>query len=758
MSLFFLQRCRRFFRGTHNFSRSGIWIRATVLGVLLGGTVQGQNFENVPGVVVGYQPSPPTVGGSAVAPYRKYTASPSIVVLPNGDYVVSFNIFGADSGADVSGTTHLFRSSDKGQTWTQLPTIMDMKRGSLFVVGNDLYIFGYRAAPGDMLIRKSTDGGMTWSTPTNTSNGLIRTGSYGGTPSNPVIYDGRIWIAQSGTRVVSAPVDANLLLSSSWTLSNSANVQNGPLGSGLTITEAQIFASPEKGVVLMPKVGGLPNSVLLHATSPSNLKAPTAEDWVSLPGGEKKFGGGYDPVSGRYFILSNPVLPAHADSGLAPELIRNTGALLSSKDMVHWDVEQIFLYSPNIGYEAFQYFNFAIDGDDMVIASRTAFDVGENKPPRGHDSNLITFHRIEDFREATPRHFLTIQGNQVLRHEQTQHLAAPLGSFIQGTSFAGTALGTVTGIAKGPGGDVYVREQGGRVLRFDALGNFIEVGEPTEGLVFQTGPLEIEQPVAGERGWIRAGDGDWGELTNWHYWGRPDTDYEVANFGSAIEGNATVTLNQSITLKGMRFRSDSRYTISGDGSIRLAADEGRPIMEASRGIHYLDVPVVLAMDAEFRTQSNAAIRFRDTLDLGGQTVFLSGSGRIYVDGHFEMNGGVLVVDGSYFGDSSIAPFTFGNGASALLNGTIELRLPEGTVLQGGSRYNLINGMGFVDGQFANVVLPELGPGLEWDVSMLNVNGFVSVIALPVPEPGIMGALRVAGLCLGLRFLVRKRRG
>jgi hypothetical protein len=108
----------------------------------------------------------------------------------------------------------------------------------------------------------------------------------------------------------------------------------------------------------------------------------------------------YDSVSETFYALSNPVMPEDADKGWPPELVRNTAALMSSKDLRTWRTERIFLKSPNVDYEAFQYLNADIDGEDLVIASRTAFDVGGRRPPRGHDSNLITFHRIADFRSA----------------------------------------------------------------------------------------------------------------------------------------------------------------------------------------------------------------------------------------------------------------------------------------------------------------------------------------------------------------------
>jgi len=359
-----------------------------------------QSLEDVPGTVVHQLPIPSLwerVRGRAV-----YTASPSIVVAPTGEYLISSNLFGRGSKAHVSGTTFIHRSCDKGETWHLLTILHDMKRGSLFSFNGAIYIWGYTAAPGVIVIRRSNDGGHTWTMPIDAQNGLLRSGMFGGTPCVPVVHDGRLWLTVGGKRVMSAPVDADLLRADVWTLSGAANTKKGPLGDGLTVTEAQIVAAPHTGVVLLPKIGGHPYTVLLRVgDKPSAVRDPRPIDWVRFPGGEKKFAATYDPESATFYALSNPVLPEFAKSGWPPELIRNTLVLLSSKDLRDWRNERIVLHSPNVDYEAFQYPAFAIDGDDLLIALRTAFAVGGRKPPRGHDSNLITFFRVQQFRSSS---------------------------------------------------------------------------------------------------------------------------------------------------------------------------------------------------------------------------------------------------------------------------------------------------------------------------------------------------------------------
>jgi len=329
-----------------------------------------------------------------------YTTSPAIVVLPDGAYLLTCNTFGHGSGASTSGTTLVYRSDDRGSNWDCIAELVDMKRGSLFVHRDrDIYMLGYRAAPGDLLIRRSSDGGRTWTEPLDEATGLLREGTFGGTPNRPVISGARVWFAISGRRLISAPINSDLLNAGSWTLTRPAQIQERPIDGDLVITEAQVVASDVIAPVLLPKVGGHPFTVLIRSTtSPEKICDPTAEDWVELPGGEKKFAAAWDPVSGYFIALTNPVLPQYANSAWPPELIRNVGAMLVSKDLREWRLVHIFLESPNVDYEAFQYFSFDFDGDDLIVASRTAFEMSGRKPPRGHDSNLITFHRIRNFR------------------------------------------------------------------------------------------------------------------------------------------------------------------------------------------------------------------------------------------------------------------------------------------------------------------------------------------------------------------------
>lgn len=250
---------------------------------------------------------------------------------------------------------------------------------------------------GDIVIRRSGNDGTTWSAPVT-----ILRGDYGGTPSTPLFVGTRLYLAMgkrlvSNDTAVTSPLDAK-----GWTVSGTPTQDTTWLNGKFTFwSEGQVVPLPEGGVGLMMKVSDRPVAALLRSDGPTTLTFDPVRDFVNLPGADKKFAVQYDGVSGLYWALTNPVLSA--DGGYTadrPAMVRNTGALWSSSDLNDWSLRKIFLYTPNRAREGFQYFQFLIDGDDLIVLSRTAIQDGTFLPSRGHDANVLSLHRIRSFRAA----------------------------------------------------------------------------------------------------------------------------------------------------------------------------------------------------------------------------------------------------------------------------------------------------------------------------------------------------------------------
>jgi hypothetical protein len=526
------------FRGQRFLCRQGTLGVVALLFLAGNVPVSGQNHASVPGVIINEIPAPSALLNAI------YVSDPSIVVLSNGDYLASHAQFGNGSGSESNGLTQVFRSTDKGQTWTKVNggnNLSGILRGSLFEHNGAVYLSGsnHDSSGSNWVMMRSNNVGDTWSAQSFTSGGFA-------TPDNLIAHNNRLWLA-STVSSASFAATSDPYQEASWLRGGgfpalNASWMNGTFSPANNfIGEGQIAASPHLGVNILSKVRLLPY-VALSSVNPGTgrVSFDPDMDFINLRGGEKKFAVRYDSVSEKYYMLANPNLPAHDNTSFASDLVRNTAAVYSSADLRHWRMEKIFLYSQNISYEGFQYFNFEFDGDDMVIASRTAFDVGGNRPPRGHDSNLLTFHRIEDFRDLEYQHVIRIQGGLVRRFERTGLSDAPLGNFPLGSQFAGSPLSNPDGIAY-LDGVVYIRESGGRILAFDLMGNFLGV-ESEAAVTFQAGELDIPVASANQFSWLGLDDGDWAEPRNWFYFSPPQEKGATAIFGSAANANTVVTV------------------------------------------------------------------------------------------------------------------------------------------------------------------------------------------------------------------------
>ncbi len=122
-------------------------------------------------------------------------------------------------------------------------------------------------------------------------------------------------------------------------------------------------------------------------------------DMIDLPGAATKFTVRKDPESGAWWTLANAVPPRHAQDKDHHTQIRNTLALLRSTDLRRWEMRYIPLYHPDSSRHGFQYADWLIEGCDLIIVCRTAWDDADGGARNEHDANYLTFHRIRNFRE-----------------------------------------------------------------------------------------------------------------------------------------------------------------------------------------------------------------------------------------------------------------------------------------------------------------------------------------------------------------------
>jgi len=359
--------------------------------------VQGQTL---PGVELAYsEPSTET-----------YLGAPSIVKIDDGTYVASHQFFGPGS---CKCRTSIYQSKDRGQTWNRLTIIRGQFWSNMFVWKSDLYIMGVSEQYGDLIIRKSTDGGRSWTEPTNSTSGLLRDDvEYHTAPVPVVVHNGRIWRAVEDrfppekwgvnfrAFVISAPVDSDLLNAASWTTSNRIRYnQDWP---GNAWLEGNVVVNPDGKLVNILRnnyqpVGGRA-AILDVSTYGETVSFDPDTGFIDLPGGMKKFTIRYDGVTNKYWALSNYVPDEFA--GGNPERTRNTLALISSNDLREWEVNRIVLQHPNVEKVGFQYADWQFDGDDIISLIRTAYPNEQGvHADNQHNANYIMFKRVSDFRD-----------------------------------------------------------------------------------------------------------------------------------------------------------------------------------------------------------------------------------------------------------------------------------------------------------------------------------------------------------------------
>lgn len=352
----------------------------------------------------------------------KYIGSPSIAILPNGAYVASHDLFGPASDEHNAATTLVFRSEDRGETWKKIAKISPAFWSNLFTHDGALYLIGLTHHHGLLVIRRSVDDGHTWTEPKDAASGLLTPyGQYHTAPMPMLVHRGRLWRAvedaTASTRwgqrynpvLMSAPLGADLLRRDSWIFSSllrhSGQWLDGRFGGWL---EGNAVALPDGRVGNLLRVDhpeGRKAAIVTLSDDGYTLDFNPQTEFVELPGGSTKFTVRKDPNSLHgapvYWTLTNAVPPRHSADRSNHAGIRNTLVLMRSVDLRTWQLRHVPVYHPDSKRHAFQYADWLFDGDDLVVASRTAWDDIHGGAPNEHDANFLTFHRIKKFRELT---------------------------------------------------------------------------------------------------------------------------------------------------------------------------------------------------------------------------------------------------------------------------------------------------------------------------------------------------------------------
>jgi hypothetical protein len=352
-----------------------------------------------PGIVIHHSP----------AASGLYIGSPTICTLPDGAYLAAHDYFGPMSGEHERATGRLYRSADQGKSWQHVTDFSGWFWQNLFFHQGAVHAIGCDKHHGKLVIRRSKDGGTSWTDPVVLADGQWHTA-----PMPVLQHAGRLWRAiedahtgekwgeRYRARMMSIPQDADLLDPSAWTLSTALAGQSDWLdGDFAAWLEGNAVISPEGEMLNILRVDHthLPEKAAIVRISADGTTATfdPARDFIEKPGGTKKFSIRADPGGPGYWSLAT-LVPDASPHERRPAGVRNTLALLHSVDLRHWEVRSILLHHPDVTRHGFQYVDWLFEGDDIIAVCRTAWGEGEAAARNNHDANYLTFHRWQNFR------------------------------------------------------------------------------------------------------------------------------------------------------------------------------------------------------------------------------------------------------------------------------------------------------------------------------------------------------------------------
>ncbi|GAA3402162.1 sialidase family protein [Paenibacillus hodogayensis] len=340
--------------------------------------------------------------------------STGFAMLPSGHMVAGAPIFrrfykGGYEGHGVA----LSISRDKGRTWHPIwhyPSVTPLEM-ALFVHENRLYmlITPHTKDGGRIWVTASDDEGLTWSEPVEVINGPFKW--LASHQLAMTIRDGRLFWAVSEENmrlaVVSCDLGEGLLNPNAWRISNFTEMPIPPEinpglfpGPDMRCLEGNVVSVNGHIRVIARAVIDRQGTASLAAVYDLNIEDGKLEltfsQFYPVPGAQCKVYIVYDEQSRLFWMASN--IPANSQKWIDTAHLGNPGndrrflLLWYSCDALNWFPAGCIAAAEKLT-QSFHYASMVIDGDDLAIISRTSLNSGNE-----HDSELLTFHRVREFR------------------------------------------------------------------------------------------------------------------------------------------------------------------------------------------------------------------------------------------------------------------------------------------------------------------------------------------------------------------------
>ena len=323
----------------------------------------------------------------------------------------------------------IIRSTDGGLSWDELPRL-PYQEGIPFVLDRQLLMFVQEQSHRDVQIVASDDGGSTWTDPVTVIEGplwnistarLVRPDSVhwamdydlpAGAHLGKVmvrlargrsVFDPQAW---SISNIVEPPELPDILTRRLYPHGDTPDLANSWKNS-LTLLEPNTIEVGGRirvftRAIIDEYATASMAAVFDYDEDANELSFTQLAAW---PGGQCKFFIIEDAPRGMYWMLGNLVTNSQDLLGWDRRL-RQTGYngrpgnerrwlfLHYSIDCLNWFPAGCVACWPDSVHRSFMYPSPVVDGDDLVILSRSSRDSGDQ-----HDADLCTVHRVRGFRD-----------------------------------------------------------------------------------------------------------------------------------------------------------------------------------------------------------------------------------------------------------------------------------------------------------------------------------------------------------------------
>lgn len=349
---------------------------------------------------------------------------PGMAILDDGALIIAapqwqFMRFGGRQ------STRVTRSDDGGQTWTNLAEL-PYADATPFVVDGRVFMFVQENSHHTFQIITTYDGGGTWTLPVTVLEAPVWNISTPMVARPDTIYwamdyavDGRRCYGKVMVRLDRRryPLDPD-----AWSISEVVpepdlpdlmtrklypppETQSGQGKNPLWLEPNTVEVSGRIRVFtrcVIDRYATAHTAAVLDYEPGSNRLSFT--QFTSWPGGQCKFFVINDRPSNMYWMLSNLVTNSQDLMGWGDRWPKSqhgpTGNerrwlfLHYSIDCLNWFPAGCVARWPNSVVQSFMYPSAVVDGDDLVVMSRTSRGSGDQ-----HNADLVTVHRIHNFRE-----------------------------------------------------------------------------------------------------------------------------------------------------------------------------------------------------------------------------------------------------------------------------------------------------------------------------------------------------------------------